>query len=67
MNQVIFNKNAQKQLKKLPSHIVRKLQLWAEQVEMLGIGEIRKIQGYHDEPLTADRKGQRSIRLSKAY
>ncbi len=34
---------------------------------MLGIEEIRKISGYHDEPLQADRKGLRSIRLSKSY
>jgi proteic killer suppression protein len=67
MNQITLNKKAQKQLKNLPVHIVRKLQMWAEQVEMLGILEIRKISGYHDEPLQGDRKGQRSIRLSKAY
>lgn len=28
---------------------------------------IRKIPGYHDEPLKGDRSGQRSIRLSRAY
>lgn len=67
MNQVIFNKKALKQLRKLPQHIVTKLQTWAEQVEMMGIGSIRKIPGYHDEPLRGNREGQRSIRLSKAY
>ena len=40
---------------------------WSEQVEIFGIRIIREISGYHDEPLQADRKGQRSIRLSKAY
>jgi proteic killer suppression protein len=29
--------------------------------------EIRKIPGYHDEPLKWDRKGQRSIRLSRLW
>jgi len=67
MNQVIFNKKARKQLKKLPVHIVTKLQTWAEQVEMMGIDAIRKIPGYHDEPLKGNRDGQRSVRLSKAY
>ncbi len=67
MNQIIINQKVWKQLKKLPIHIVRKFQIWVEQVEMLGIEEIRKISGYHDEPLQADRKGQRSIRLSKLY
>ena len=56
-----------KVLKTIPIHIVRNLQRWALQVEMLGINEIRKIPGYHDEPLKGKRKGQRSIRLSKAY
>jgi proteic killer suppression protein len=28
---------------------------------------VRKVPGYHDEPLTGDRTGQRSIRLSRAY
>ena len=67
VNQVILNKKVQNQLKKAPHHIVRKLQMWAEQVEMLGIRDARKISGYHDEPLQSDRKGQRSIRLSKSY
>ena len=33
----------------------------------MGLRETRKIKGYHDEPLQGDRKGQRSIRLNKAY
>lgn len=32
-----------------------------------GIEEIRKISGYHDEPLKGKRKGQRSVRLNRAY
>ena len=67
MNKIIINKNTQKQLQKLPLHIVKKFQIWAEQVGMLGIREVRKISGYHDEPLQAERIGQRSVRLSKAY
>jgi proteic killer suppression protein len=34
---------------------------------MKGLYEVRKISGYHDEPLKGQRKGQRSIRLTKAY
>ena len=67
MNRVLINKNVQKQLKKIPAYVVAKLQKWADHVEKKGINEVRKITGYHDEPLQADRKGQRSIRLSKAY
>ena len=67
MNQVILNKKAQEQIKKLPAHVANKIQRWAEQVEALGIEMIRKQPGYHDEPLKGTRVGQRSIRLSKAY
>ncbi len=56
-----------KKLRILPAHILRNLQRWAMQVEMLGMNETRKIPGYHDEPLKRKRKGQRSIRLSKGY
>jgi toxin HigB-1 len=66
MDRVAFNK-VHKQLRKLPSLVVDKLVAWAKSVELKGIRKIRKIPGYHDEPLKGDRKGQRSIRLSKAY
>ncbi|MGC1183315.1 hypothetical protein [Legionella sp.] len=32
-----------------------------------GLLAVRKIPGFYDKPLKGDRKGQRSIRLSKAY
>ncbi|MCG8335380.1 MAG: hypothetical protein MJE63_12720 [Proteobacteria bacterium] len=54
-------------MKKLPLHIVRNLQRWAIQIETIGIDEVRKIPGFHDEPLKGKRTGQRSIRLSKSY
>lgn len=57
----------QKSLKKLPSHIVTKLKQWALDVEKFGLAEVRKVPGYHDEPLKGPRKSQRSVRLSKAY
>ena len=56
-----------KSLKKIPNHVVNKLLYWAKSVESLGIEEVRKHPSYHDEPLKGERKGQRSIRLSKAY
>lgn len=59
--------SAQKDLKKVPAHIQSKLLIWVDAVERLGIYEVRKSPGFHDEPLSGKRKGQRSIRLSKAY
>jgi len=43
-----------------PAHLVAA-------VEHDGLEEVRKLPGYHDEPLRGDRAGQRSIRLSRAY
>lgn len=52
---------------KMPPQIGRKLAFWIEAVAHEGLEEVRKIPGYHDEPLRGDRAGQRSIRLNKAY
>ena len=54
-------------LKKVPLHIAIKFQSWIEAVGHRGLKEVRKISGYHDEPLKGKRKGQRSIRLNIAY
>lgn len=55
------------QLRKVPAHIGRKLLGWVESVEHDGLEEVRKVPGFHDEPLQGDRQGQRSIRPSLAY
>lgn len=44
-----------------------KLQGWVDDVSDRGLSEIKKIPGYHDEPLYGKRLNQRSIRLNKAY
>ncbi|HHX8598182.1 TPA: type II toxin-antitoxin system mRNA interferase toxin, RelE/StbE family [Legionella pneumophila] len=64
---VELTKDAQKDLIKVPNYIKEKLLIWVDAVERVGIREIRKISGFHDEPLKGDRLGQRSIRLNKAY
>ena len=58
---------AGKQLKSVPEYIQRKFYYWADKVQRLGIREVRKFKGFHDEPLMGKRFGQRSIRLSKSY
>ncbi len=64
---VEISKHAHKQLTNVPSHIVKKLMGWVASVELEGLEKVRRIPGYHDEPLKGSRQGQRSIRLSKAY
>lgn len=64
---VILTASAKKDLKKIPLYIAIKLQFWIQTVGDKGLSEVRKISGYHDEPLKGKRQGQRSIRLNKAY
>ncbi len=67
IQEVQLSKTVVKQLRRVPNHIVVKLQAWVEAVEIDGLSQVRKIPGYHDEPLKGTRIGQRSIRLSRAY
>jgi proteic killer suppression protein len=67
IRRVEITRLAEKQLRKLPRHIVNNLMIWVAAVEHDGLDQVRKIRGYHDEPLRGDRAGQRSIRLSRAY
>jgi toxin HigB-1 len=64
---VDLSKKAQDSLIKVPGYIKDKLLVWVDDVEREGLEKVRKIPGFHDEPLKGDRVGQRSIRLSKAY
>ncbi|WP_119344536.1 type II toxin-antitoxin system mRNA interferase toxin, RelE/StbE family [Facilibium subflavum] len=66
-NIVELTPDVQKNIKKLPQQVVFKLRTWAVQVEQLGLRRVMQTKGYHDEPLKGHRKGQRSIRLNKAY
>lgn len=64
---VQLSRQVRKNLKKLPLPIIIKLQVWIDDVGHRGLSEVRKISGYHDEPLHGDRMGQRSIRLNRSY
>ena len=64
---VELSKLAQKQYMKLPIHIQKSLRTWTDIIENEGILSMRKIPGFHDEPLKGNRQGQRSSRLSRGY
>lgn len=64
---VLLSVGAAKDLRKVPHFIRDKLLGWVGAVELSGLDEVRKIPGYHDEPLKGSRQGQRSIRLNRAY
>jgi proteic killer suppression protein len=56
-----------KQLKAVPEPIRLKARAWIAAVESVGLREVSRSPGFHDEPLKGDRKGQRSVRLNRAY
>lgn len=64
---IILSKTAKKQLDTIPDHIYRKYLYWIDLLKTIGLLQARRYQGFHDEPLKGERKGQRSVRLSKAY
>lgn len=67
IRRVVLSDRAQRELRKIPTPVRRKLALWVQAVHDEGLENVRKIPGYHDEPLKGARKGQRSVRLSQAY
>lgn len=64
---VILSEKAKENLKTVPLFIDLKLRAWIKAVGEKGLREVKKIYGYHDEPLKGKLKGKRSIRLSGSY
>lgn len=68
INVVYLTKRAEHSVKGLPKPIAVKFFLWKREVEALGLEEVRKIAGYHDEPLKGKLKSYvRSVRLGLGY
>jgi proteic killer suppression protein len=66
-SKVVWKTSVQKQLARLPNFIAMKFHVWVADVELVGIQEVRKLPGYHDEPLSGKRLGQRSVRLNRSW
>ena len=65
---VVITKRAEKSLRKVPEQVARNFFTWKGQVEEEGIEVIRKLPGYHDEPLQGKLNGYvRSARLGRGY
>lgn len=64
---ILRSRDFEKQLARAPGFILKKVIFWIFLVENHGIAEVAKSPGFHDEPLRGERKGQRSVRLNKAY
>ncbi len=57
----------EKDLDRVPESIRVKAIVWIGLVENFGLREVRKRPGFHDEPLSGKRAGERSIRFNQAY
>lgn len=64
---VVLSRKAQKQLDRAPQQVNAKMLAWMDAVELDGLDEVKKIPGFHDEPLKGNRAGQRSIRLNRSW
>ena len=67
MWKVYWSKHVDKDLDRLPTFLVHKFRAWVVAVEREGMESVRKLKGFHDEPLRGQRNGQRSVRLNRAY
>lgn len=67
VTRVEISRFAEKRLRSAPGYIKDALYAWVTAVQREGIREVRRLPGYHDEPLHGDRRGQRSVRLSRSW
>lgn len=67
IRRVEIGRLARKQLQGAPRHIVVKFATWVDEVEEVGLEEVRKRPGYHDHPLKGKLAGKRAISLSRKW
>jgi proteic killer suppression protein len=68
INIVEISKRAEKSLRVVPKQVAVSFFLWKKEIEKHGVDDVRKIPGYHDEPLEGKLKGfARSVRLGKGF
>ncbi len=67
MWKIYEHKNAIKQLKTLPSDILKRYEKWKDIVAISGPEGLKQIKGFNDEPLSGEWKGFRSSRLNIQY
>jgi proteic killer suppression protein len=54
---VVITKATEKDLRKVPRHVQVSFFAWVDAVTHEGLEAVRKVPGYHDEPLAGDRVG----------
>lgn len=64
---MVLSARARKDLRQCPAQVLPKFMGGVGSVQSVGLEEVRKLPGYHDESLEGQWAGYRSIRLNKAY
>lgn len=64
---VVWTGSVEKNLGGLPWFILEKFRSWVDAIERDGAVSVRQLKGFRDKPLQGNRKGQRSVRLNRAY
>ena len=67
VTKVSLSKTFEKQLEKIPNYLKEKISSWIFLLNTVGLREVMKSKGLHDEPLYGTRTGQRSTRLYTSY
>ncbi len=65
--EVLLSSTAQKQLTKVPPHILRKFALWVDLVRFEGLEAARAVRGFRDHALKGTWAGYHAVRLNDAY
>ena len=67
MWEIFEHRRVDRQLKKLPTDVLKRYEKWKDIVAISGPQGLRLIKGFHDESLTGQWKGHRSSRLSQQF
>ena len=67
MWQIYERRNVPKQLRTIPTDILKRYEKWKDIVSLSGPPGLRLIKGFHDESLRGEWKGHRSSRLGKQF
>jgi len=67
MWEIYEHRRVSKQLKSIPTDVLKRYEKWKDIVATSGPQGLRKIKGLHDESLSGDWKGHRSSRLNQQY
>ena len=67
MWEVYEHRSVAKRLRKLPTEILKRYEIWKDIARVSGPGGLKLMKGFHDEALRGEWKGHRSSRLGLQY